>query len=636
MKNNRGMSIIEILVAIAISSLMLPALIFSFISSRQGKIQQGQRVDGAFLAKEAYEAVRIVKQRDWNEFAVNGIYHPEISNNTWSLTENPETTDNSFLRAIEISDAYRDENGNITQSGGNPDPSTKKVEITVSWTNPYPGAITDTSYFSRYINNSYFTHTTQEDFIEGTQNSVIVANYDGGEVMLGSGGSGSWCDPLLTVSTFDLPKNGVANDITAIEGLIFAGTGDNASGESYAKINISNASPPVASLIGTFSNYKTNAVFGEENYGYIATDTNSKEIVILNIASVPYTEIGYFNSPGNTDANSIYVSGNTGYMTAGNKFYNFDLSSKSGERQLIDPDGITLAGTGMRIKVVDNYAYVAVAGSTVELQIISLSNPTSLSIIGQADVNSHAAKSLYINNSATRAYIVTDQSADQREFYVVDINTKTGDRPTLGSYDTNGMTPKGVRVVPGNIAIIVGNSAEEYQVVNITNETNPRRCGSINVDTGVNGLDSVLESDGNAFSYIITGDSTSELKIIEGGPGGVFAYEGIYESASFDAGTNVAFNRFIASFDEPNMTDIKFQFAISDAVNDSCVNASFNFVGPDGTQSTYYEADSSIYLNDDDSAYENPGRCLKYRAYFSTQEITYTPILYDLSVNYSP
>ena len=68
--------------------------------------------------------------------------------------------------------------------------------------------------------------------------------------------------------------------------------------------------------------------------------------------------------------------------------------------------------------------------------------------------------------------------------------------------------------------MLVGTKGEEYQLVDIANEATPSRCGGLNIDTGVKGVSSVLEADGDSYSYIITGDSAAELKVIEGGPGG--------------------------------------------------------------------------------------------------------------------
>ncbi|MCX6793908.1 MAG: hypothetical protein NTY06_02270, partial [Candidatus Gottesmanbacteria bacterium] len=179
---------------------------------------------------------------------------------------------------------------------------------------------------------------------------MITTDTWDGEVTLGAGGKGDWCEPNLSIAALDLPKNGVANAVSAIPNQVFAGTGDNASGVSYATVNINESDPPVAAISGTYDGFKTNAIFGEQNYAYLATDNNFKEIEIINLTTNPYSEAGYFDAPSNGDGNSIYVSGNVGYMTSGNIFYTFDLTSRSGSRSKLG--SVTMAGTGIKTIVV--------------------------------------------------------------------------------------------------------------------------------------------------------------------------------------------------------------------------------------------------------------------------------------------
>ena len=112
-------------------------------------------------------------------------------------------------------------------------------------------------------------------------------------------------------------------------------------------MTISNANPPVAAIARTFDGFKTNGVFGETNYAYLATDNNSKEIEIVNLTTNPYSEAGYFNAPGNDEGDSVFVAGNVGYMTDENKLYTFELSSKTGSRGQLG--SVNLAGDGKRL-----------------------------------------------------------------------------------------------------------------------------------------------------------------------------------------------------------------------------------------------------------------------------------------------
>lgn len=606
LRNKSGQALIEILVALGVAAVMLPAVFVGVMTTREGRVSLTTHLTSSGLMREMYEATRAVRERGWTNFAVNGVYHPAVVSGLWQLLPGSEIVD-GLVRSIQVADA---------QTDGLVDPSKKKIIMTV-------GNLVEEGYLTRYLDNLTFTQTTQVEFDAGEKLGTITTNNNGGEITLSAGGQGNWCEPNLSITALDLPKSGVANAVTAIEGLVFAGTGNNASGVSFAKVTVSNTNPPTSTVIGTFDGYKTNGVFGETNYAYLATDNHTKEIEIINLTTNPYSEAGYFNAPGNDQGDSIWVAGNVGYMTDENKLYTFDLSSKSGPRSQLG--SVNLAGDGKKIVVVGTFAYVATANTTAQLQIINVSNPSSPSVVGQASLPGLGASDVYVNQTGTRAYLVTAQSAILKEFFIIDISTKTGNRPTLGSYEANGMNPKGVTIVTGNKAILVGTGAEEYQVLDIANESAPVRCGGLNIDAGVNGVASVLEADADAYSYIITGDASSELKIIEGGPGGRYASSGTYISSVFNPGYATSYNHLSFTANIPNQTSLTAQAAVS--VN--CID--FNFVGPDGTSNTFYNPiGGAIPVN------LSAGSCFKYKLYLSATDSSATPVFNDITINYSP
>lgn len=635
----KGQSLIELLITIAVASILLPAFLTGFMATRSSRPQQQQRIQALSYLREAQEALKIVEANDWAGIS-NGVYHPQVSGSTWILTNGEESlASGNFTRTITISDVSRDGNGNIVASGGVVDPSTKFVSSKVAWNIPLASSVVADSYITRYSSLNH-TDTTISDFSGTNQGTTVLATSgsllpNDGQVQLGaeSTGNGDWCSPNLSITALDLPKSGVANAITAIEGRAFTGTGENSSGVSFANVSISNANPPSATILGTFDGYKTNDIFGEENYAYFATDNNSKEIEIIDLTHLTngkYSEAGYFNAPGNTDGSSVFVAGNIGYVAATNKLYTFDLTSKSGPRTQLGT--VTLAGTGSKVFVVGNYVYVAIAGATEELQIIQVSNGGStLSVVGQADVNGQAAYDVYVTQDGTRAYLATGVSSTQKEFFIIDTSSKIGNRPTIGSYEANGMDPKALTVVPGKKAILVGTGGEEYQVINILQEAQPVRCGGFQVNSGINGISSVKEQDGDVYSYIITGDATTEFKIIEGGPGNRVDTSGTYESPIFDAAKDVVFNKFQVNHQVSQEGSIQYQFAIAQAVSGGCSGAAFSYTDPFATTSATLP--TTIAGND---AYKNPGRCVKYKASFTSNSSNYTPILNDITLNYSP
>ncbi len=644
-----GQTLVELLIVMGLMALLLPTLITALLTSREGRAQEKQRQEATWLLREAREAVRSVREEGWSNFTTLGSFSPSATTSGWILNSGTQSI-NGFTREVVLSDVYRNSSGAIVSSGGTLDPSTKKIRYIVSWPTPYYSFVEATEYLSRYM-NTFYQQTTQADFTAGTNTSTTVVPSTGsallndGQVRLGPTGQGDWCAPDLTITALDLPKNGVANAISAIEGKVFSGTGDNASGVSYATVNIFNTEVPTSQLVGTFDGYKTNGTFGEQNYAYLATDNNAKEVVIVNLTqqdpvTQKYAEAGYFDASGNTSGNSVYVSGNIGYVITTNVLRTFDLSSKTGSRPQLG--SVTLAGTGTKVVVNGNYAYVAISGSTTKLQVVEITNSgATLTVVGSASPNSQSARDVVVNATATRAYLAAAVSATQAELFIIDISTKTGTRSVVGSYDTTGMDPKSLIVVTGNRTIIVGTGAEEYQAVNIENESSPVHCGGLQIDTGVNGIATVSEADGDSYSYIITGDSSSELKIIEGGPGGQFIASGIFESSSFNATVSAAFNRFVATVAQPASTTITLQVGVTSMVNGSCNNIAYTYVGPNGDPAAYFtplgsSISGQIPLGSISPNYQNPAQCFRYRAILNSTDFNQTPVLYDVNVNYSP
>ncbi len=96
-------------------------------------------------------------------------------------------------------------------------------------------------------------------------------------------------------------------------------------------------------------------------------------------------------------------------------------------------------------------------------------------------------------------------------------------------------------------------------------------------------------------------------------------------SNTIDFGTSSTnFYNLSFTFSQPAQTSLKIQLATN---ND---NATWNFVGPDGTASTYYTV-SDVQMN----AIHNGNRYLRYQVILRTDNQAITPSISDLTVNFS-
>lgn len=336
------------------------------------------------------------------------------------------------------------------------------------------------------------------------------------------------------------------------------------------------------------------------------------------------------------------------------------------------------------------YAYVAVgAGTDPEFNIVNVTNvpdggssPTISNSscgrisggnsgwkrISSLDFNSKSntqetANSLFGNADGTRAYISSngtvdgnnDGLADSDQFYVIDTSNKSSPQFLSGTAATGAQSGyylgtganaqlyprRSITVFGDSRALLAGidgvsdsNDAQEYQVLNVSNESSPSYCGGLQFTSGFGDMTSIAEADGDKYVYLVGNSGSNDLKIIQGGPDGPFLDEGTYESSTVDMGSAVTFNRFDVVEHLPANTAIQFQLAITDPVAGSCNGVTFSFVGPDGTEATKFATGSAIPLGTS-GLLKNPGRCMRYKAFLSTTDYNVTPTLLDLTFNYS-
>ena len=320
----KGQMLIELLLTMGLAAIILPALLTGFVTSREGKPQELQRMQAVTLLKETEQAVKSIRNKDWTTFASlsgKGVLHPIISGTSWATASGSETI-NTITRQFIVSDINRNTNGAIASSGGTLDPSTKRVDITVSWSQPYAYSLFSSFYVSRTGSFTY-TDTTAAQFNLGTITNTQVTNVSGGEVKLANNNKGKWCSPAFSSATIDLPDGPpVAVTATAsatsinIPNDVFAVVAPNdATSTKLAYVTVSaNADPPTTTLQGTFTldaskyspgtypstlgnppsipnldnSFKTTDVTYYKSasgnlYALIATDLPDKEVVVVQI-----------------------------------------------------------------------------------------------------------------------------------------------------------------------------------------------------------------------------------------------------------------------------------------------------------------------------------------------------------------
>ncbi|MBP6976111.1 hypothetical protein KBB42_00745 [Candidatus Dojkabacteria bacterium] len=628
-KKLKGFSLAELVLAIGIFATISSLLVLIVVDSTRTLENTNTRSKATNLTQEIYNALIILKSQAWYNVARHtneGPKHILYDSGTYQILDG-ETVQDSLSYYFTVDSVFRDINRDIVLTGGILDPHSRLLSIHISWSDKIGKTheINPKMYINDWNTNS-IVWTTKSDFDKGSFTDTMSQSITDGEVRLLSMKYADWCNPSLSMSAYDLPQQGIAKTISTSGDKIYMGTGGNASGISFMDATVV-GEPPVVTPGALFDGYKTNDVFGLNGNALIATDSNSEEVVIIDLNTTPYTRVGYFDSAGPQDATSVYAINDIGFVAHANNLTLFDLSSKTGSRPQIRTTSVGTSNSIVTDMYVDeNYVYLTVTNNQYEFLIYQYS-PT-LQLIGQGDIGTPSPTALFISEDTSRAYIGTGTNTG-KEFFVLDTSVKNTTYPVIVSYELGLLSVKSVIAVD-NRAIVGGYGGQEYVVLDITNEAVPVQCGGLEISTGINAM-ALARQDPNVYTYILTGDANLELKIIRGGPGGggpdgngYLAY-GEFLSEIYDT-SSTASEYYILSMNAtiPASTSLELQIRVS---NDPNMIGS-TWIGPDGTSSTYF---STI------DVYDLPplliGRYFQYKAIFKSDTVQ-TPLLEELVINY--
>lgn len=156
----RGIALIEIIVGVAIiasSFLMLGNI--AQLTVRLADVGT-QRLQAVFLLSEGIEAVRAARDRGWTAaiapLGTSTAYYLRFNGagNQWEITATAQSIDGIFTRSFLLPEVERNGSDDIVASGGTVDPDTRRIDMTVAWSNrgrAYEEAIS--TYITDLFNN---------------------------------------------------------------------------------------------------------------------------------------------------------------------------------------------------------------------------------------------------------------------------------------------------------------------------------------------------------------------------------------------------------------------------------------------------------------------------------------------------
>jgi len=137
MKNNKGFSLVEIVIAIAIATMFFLSIYELLLFANKVTHTGLRKIEAIHFAQEGIEAVRMVRDSGWTNnistLTDETTYYLSLVGDHWELTALvPPLINSVFTRTVVLQAVNRDANDDISAIG-TADLKTKKVVVGVSW-----------------------------------------------------------------------------------------------------------------------------------------------------------------------------------------------------------------------------------------------------------------------------------------------------------------------------------------------------------------------------------------------------------------------------------------------------------------------------------------------------------------------
>jgi len=132
--SNKGQSIIEVIVAMAIFIIIASSSVIAVLGSFSTTRLAEEETQAALFATEGLEAAQSIRNQDWDNLTT-GDHGLVNASSIWAFSgtsDDPNGSD-KFTRTIAVADVERDESGDVVESDGTVDEDTKKITATITW-----------------------------------------------------------------------------------------------------------------------------------------------------------------------------------------------------------------------------------------------------------------------------------------------------------------------------------------------------------------------------------------------------------------------------------------------------------------------------------------------------------------------
>ncbi len=449
LKNNKGQSILEILIAIGIALVSISAGSMLFFGNQTTFLDQKNYLKASGLASECIEASKQIYNRDWNELIVggHGLFY-DASAKSWSYASSSSDVVDIFTRVATVSTTssslVKDLKCSISWSIDPDRPQRIDMYYKFSnwfglygdWSNPRTlGTIdlgagnqgTDLKVRSKivYVTTKAST-ASKNDFhvVDATNGNfpTVLKSINTGPGLLAIDIYGDYAyvaadsdsrqfqiiniatnnNPFL-VSSSSIPSNVAKGASVAYRnGYVYLGTKNSSGGKELNIFNVSNPSSPT--ITGSYEvGGDVNKIFLYNNYAYLVTSLNDGQVFVLDVSNPASPTLAKkYDVYGDTDGDSIDIVGNLVYYGS---YHEYDPVGF--ELNILDTSNFpTIVATGTKdtaanindVYVKDYIAFMATDDSNQEFRAYDISNPKNVTLISTLNFPQVAAAIDYENN----------------------------------------------------------------------------------------------------------------------------------------------------------------------------------------------------------------------------------------------
>ncbi|MDE1970770.1 MAG: prepilin-type N-terminal cleavage/methylation domain-containing protein [Patescibacteria group bacterium] len=458
--SQKGFSLLEVLIALSIATLGLFSVVGVAFKNQSALTYTQHNNEALTYAQENLESAKA------------------MANNNFSSVISSTSTENIFFKELDVTDVASSEKQIISRVSWKTDPlRTEQVELST--------LITDW----RSIANS--TSTQGQQGGGGGSQSDWGNPVARGSVDIGSGSSGGYSGTSIAV------QNNVAY-VTVASGYWMAPRII-----SFISFDVTNPDNPQV-LWSMNTGNPLNDVSVSGNYAFAASQ-GSTQLQIIDISNPSFMRVVSSARMNGVTQNGKSIFVQNGYAYIGS------FKSPGGELQVfnvtnpLNPVWISTTEINADVNAISKYnnlLFVATSDHNNEVIIFDATNPSSLQKLGVINfTDKESGLSLFSSGPSTLFTGIGD------DFIPVDI-TVPNTPVNKGRYDVGGVPINGI-AAEGTLAFLATeNSSKEFQVIDISNLSNPNLFGSLDLSANPTGI-VVL----NNIAYLSM-DSTKILQII--------------------------------------------------------------------------------------------------------------------------